>query len=231
MLDAIENSSHLAPLRNQKAWCVWKFEPPVNGGTKPTKVSYYANAPTRRASTTQLKNWDSFEAALTVMRSGGFDGIGYLLAGGLVAALDIDNCRDPATGAIIPWAQKLIDAPRTYVEITPSGTGLRVIGYCRPKSGPVHCKIPEPGGAAHLEIYRKTARYITVSGNPLPGYDVELHDIDALIDRHKRVDLPPPSTQPAKRPRKPLPPDLLSDRVQPADRGTIGRSLFRGREP
>lgn len=228
---AIESSTHLAPLRNQKSWCVWKFEPSANGGTKLTKVPYCADNPTRKASTTHPEGWTSFEAASIAMRSGGFSGIGYLIGGGLIAAFDLDDCRDLATGAITPWARKLIDEGRTYVEITPSGAGLRIIGYCGPKSSPVHCKIPAPGGGS-VEIYRKTARYIAVSGNVLPGHDVELSNIDALVDFHRRSDLPAPKPETPHKtphdslPRKPLPPDLLEAVESDPPVGTRSEKFF-----
>jgi primase-polymerase (primpol)-like protein len=54
---------------------------------------------------------------------------------------------------------------RTYVEITPSGTGLRIIGYGR-AAPPVHnkLKVPEKVGGGSCEIYRTTNKFIAVTG-------------------------------------------------------------------
>ena len=45
------------------------------------------------------------------------------------AAIDLDHCRDASTGSIDSWAQKFLARSRgAYVEITPSGDGLRIWG-------------------------------------------------------------------------------------------------------
>jgi putative DNA primase/helicase len=52
-----------------------------------------------------------------------------------LAAFDLDDCRDPVSGTIAAWANGLIEEAQSYVEITPSGTGLRILGYGR-SAGP-----------------------------------------------------------------------------------------------
>jgi primase-polymerase (primpol)-like protein len=56
----------------------------------------------------------------------GFDGIGIaMLPGNGFSALDFDHCIDDQ-GDIADWAMELLDElPDTYVEKSPSGTGLR----------------------------------------------------------------------------------------------------------
>ena len=47
--------------------------------------------------------------------------------------LDLDHCRDPESGALTEWAADLISrAPRSYTEISVSGTGLHVFGAVAP---------------------------------------------------------------------------------------------------
>src|SRR5262249_17831435 len=106
-----------------------------------------------------------------------FDGIGFMLAE--YGAFDLDKTRDPATGTIAPWAKKLIDDAQSYAEVTVSGTGLRIIGT--PKGNEVHRKKKITDGMS-LETYRRTRRYITKSGNQLPGTPSLLADIDQVID-------------------------------------------------
>ena len=43
-----------------------------------------------------------------------------------LSGIDLDSCRDPATGAIEPWAQAWIDRLASYTEISPSKTGVKI---------------------------------------------------------------------------------------------------------
>ena len=102
-----------------------------------------------------------------------------------LAAGDLDHCRDPETGMVDPWAQTIIDraqAEGDYIEITVSGTGLRVIGK---SNGPALHRRWRVGGreGAGVEVYRNTARYITVSGCEI-GHCEQLPEttlIDAIV--------------------------------------------------
>lgn len=52
-------------------------------------------------------------------------------AGGIGAAvlvLDIDKCRDRVTGVVEDWAIWIVEACQTYTEVSPSGSGLRLVG-------------------------------------------------------------------------------------------------------
>jgi hypothetical protein len=40
-----------------------------------------------------------------------------------------DDCRDPKTGELVQWAVDLVTKANAYSEVTPSGTGMRVIGF------------------------------------------------------------------------------------------------------
>ena len=122
---------------------------------------------------------------LAAFEAGQCDGIGFNLLGTDIAAFDIDDCRDPATGDIAPEAMAIVDRATSYTEMTPSGTGLRVIGYGF--GDKMHRKQTIPGSAVEVESYRKAERYIVVTGNPLPGtrhwpHMVDIGDeIDAVV--------------------------------------------------
>src|SRR5262245_52999790 len=97
-----------------------------------------------------------------------------------LAAADIDHVRDSATGAIAEWAQRLLDqADRTYTEISPSGTGLRIWGTAA--GAPLQRKFNLEHGTA-LELFRRTRKPLTVTGLQLGRYQ-QLGNIDRLIDR------------------------------------------------
>src|SRR5262249_27165317 len=125
--------------------------------------------------------WSVHRADVKAVMGGRANGIGFVLTDTDVAAVDIDKCRDPETGAIDSWAQQILDAaPNSYREITVSGTGLRIIGTA--KGTETHRRFSVAGReGAGIEVYRKATRYITVSGVEQGRCD-KLVNIDALID-------------------------------------------------
>jgi primase-polymerase (primpol)-like protein len=174
----IKATEPLRPLLAQRRWVMWRYE--ARNGSKPSKAPYVAADPNRHASSKDPHDWCDFETAITSAKRHGFDGVSFALTPTIattkpgtftptattwIAAFDLDDCRDPKTGALAPWAQDLIEESRSYVEITPSGTGLRIIGYGRADSA-VHNKLKAPGGGS-CEIYRKAVKFIAVTGDPL----------------------------------------------------------------
>src|SRR5262249_7520997 len=109
-------------------------------------------------------------------------GVVLCLLGSDLTALDLDDCRNVTTGEIEPAARDLFARARSYVEITPSGEGLRIIGKGH---GPkVHRKQPVPSGnGMTVESYRNCERFITITGNALSEATAELADNDALLDQ------------------------------------------------
>jgi hypothetical protein len=169
----------LAPLTKLPRWVVWKWEwrEGKDKDGKWTKPPYQPSNPGRKAENNNPKTWGTFAEAVAMVKSGRADGIGFNLLDSDHGAIDLDKCREPKTEALQPWAQKMVnDAPTdAYVEVTVSGTGLRIIGTTQGEK--LHKK---PG---LFELYRSCERYITVSGLALNGRgDKPLPNIDALLD-------------------------------------------------
>src|SRR5262249_1335016 len=106
---------------------------------------------------------------------------GFVMTDTEFAAFDIDDCRNAKTGEIHPWATKLVERANSYTEITFSGEGLRIIGL---GTGPAI-----PKGAGKMKVgdtritvapYRRSTRYIAMTGNQLNG--AELVNIDTVMD-------------------------------------------------
>src|SRR5262249_60537809 len=91
------------------------------------------------------------------------DGVSYVLTPeDELGAADIDHVRDPATGTVLDWAQRLLDqAGHTYTEISPSGTGLRIWGMAT--GAPLQRKFNLENGTA-LELFPRTRKPLTVTG-------------------------------------------------------------------
>jgi len=165
----------LAPLRTRPQWVIWRLTWRAGHWTKPP---FRCDDPHRFASSADPSSWSSYEAAVAAAAAG--DGITYVLTPeDPFAAVDIDHVRDPVTGTIETWAQRLLDqANHSYVEISPSGFGLRIWGTANGEE--LHRKFELDTGA--LELFRRTRKPLTVTGLQL-GKSQQLGPIDALLDR------------------------------------------------
>ena len=79
------------------------------------------------ASVHDTGTWATLDEAQSWAAMNGGDGVGLVLSqvdNCFVRGVDLDNCRDPETEAIAPWAQEIIDHLATYAEVNPSGTGV-----------------------------------------------------------------------------------------------------------
>ena len=136
------------------AWVGWRYE--LSKDNNWTKPPYQINGQTR-ASTTNPRTWGTFSEALKRYNDGGVDCIGIVLTKELgIVGIDLDHCRDG--GTIAPWALQIITEVHSYTEVSPSGTGIRIL---------VKATLP-PGGRkkGNIEMY-ETGRYLTVTGHHL----------------------------------------------------------------
>jgi len=168
----------LARLIQQPRWVVWKWTVGKDG--KRTKPPFQARAPHKHASSTDPATWCDFDTAMGAYFDRKADGIGFALSGGEIGAFDIDDCRDAETGDVHPWARELVRRCASYAEVTPSGTGIRIIGTA--SGAALHRKfaVPKANGMS-IEIYRRADRYITISGAQI-NEPAELVNIDSEID-------------------------------------------------
>jgi AAA domain len=74
--------------------------------------------------------------------------------------VDLDNCRDPQAGLLVSWADDLVKQFATYTEVSPSGTGVKLI--CRGKIPAALTKTDE------IEMYCE-GRYFALTGVSLNG--------------------------------------------------------------
>lgn len=146
-----------AELRARVAWVCWRYEE-RNG--RRTKVPYTPGG--TKASPTDALTWSNFEA---VHISTGFDGIGFVFStGDPLFGIDLDRAFDEH-GFLKPWAAEIVQAfaGRAYLEYSPSGTGLHIIGKGKVPQGR-RAKIED----GEIEIY-SSERYFTVTGKPYEG--------------------------------------------------------------
>lgn len=171
-------------LKSYDQFCNWKYE--LRKGEQ--KKVPYTPGTARRACVNDPATFEAFDAAASAT---GFDGIGIRVSGRLVG-IDLDHCIE--NGKLLPWAQPIVDRFRdTYIEISPSGTGLRIF-----------CLLPGDfsydtqtyyikHGDIEVYIPGHTNRFLTVTGNALTKADV-VETAEALVwllDTYMRRPTPP----------------------------------------
>jgi putative DNA primase/helicase len=108
-------------LRVRPQWVVWKAV-----GDKPDKVPYSPRTG-RKASSTDLLSWDTFEEALQAYEKGGYTGVGFVFStGDPYTGIDLDGCVDE-NGEIVLWALEIVRYFDSYTELSATGTGLHII--------------------------------------------------------------------------------------------------------
>ena len=111
-------------LRRRPQWLVWKLE---ERDSKPTKIPYIAGG-VGKASSTDSETWRSFDEAVVALKTGRYDGIGFVFStGDPYAGIDLDDCRNPESGELEVWAAKTVQDLDGYAEVSPSGTGVHII--------------------------------------------------------------------------------------------------------
>jgi putative DNA primase/helicase len=140
-------------LKERPQWVCWRY---VARDGKPTKVPYSPSS-FDRASSTDLMTWATFDDAMAALTMSDFDGIGFCFCSAdPFVGIDLDDCRDPETGEIEEWAQKVVQsfADAVHVEVSPSGRGIHLITRGVRKDGVKR---------GSIEIYGQD-RFFTVSG-------------------------------------------------------------------
>jgi len=180
-------------LRNRDNWVTWKYK------YKPerdeyTKILLDVNTG-GFGDSTDPDTWVSFEKAVEYHNDPATDtdGVGFVLSeSDTVVGLDLDDCRDPDSGDLEPWARDVLEDVPTYAEVSPSGTGLRLMGLGFVPSGGNRGDIDDAAG--HLEIY-DSGRYLTLTGHHLEDTPSTVEQVNSEVEAiHTQHIADPPET-------------------------------------
>lgn len=130
-------------------WVTYKIE--HKDGRK-TKIPYNPNTG-ERAKAGQPQTWGRFEEAVSALNTGKYDGIGFEFHKDGFVGIDFDNCIE--NGVLNEWVSSWVARFNSYVEYSPSGTGVHII-----------CEGELPGKAIkrpEAEMY-DCGRFFTVTG-------------------------------------------------------------------
>lgn len=211
-----------AALRERAQWVLWRLVHRPRA-KKPPKIPFGPSG--AAASTTDPATWSTFDEVRAAYGTGGFDGVGFVFtADDPFVGIDLDLCRDPATGELTPTAQAAIARFETYCEISPSGTGIHLI---------LVGKLP-PGGRKRgpVECYEQD-RYFTVTARSPEGVPVRdvVDRTSVLAAWHAEAY---PAQAPVARPAPAVPvitpldddDDRIIERARNAKNGEKFRTLF-----
>jgi hypothetical protein len=167
-----------AELKILRQWVTWRFVWNEKKWTKPP-----INAKSDRLATVDNPDtWASFDEAIAAYLAGSSDGIGLVLSGIGITGVDLDDCRDIANEAIAEWARPIIASMDSYGEVSPTGTGVKLL---------MRGKLP-PGRRrkGDIEMY-DAGRYFTVTGHLLPGCPKLVNERQAQLETlHAKIFLP-----------------------------------------
>ncbi|MHC3378201.1 phage/plasmid primase, P4 family [Haloarcula sp. H-GB5] len=175
-------------LRDREAWVCWHVgcrnchttveygvETCPECGNDTSKIPDDATSG-RYASSTDPETWTDFEAALAYYERDDTHtaGVGYVFTeDGPFVGVDLDNCRDPDTGDLDPWAADAIERCSSYAAVSSSGTGIHILAVG---------ELPEGGNrSGNVEMY-EAARYFALTGSHIDGTPEEPQSAQDAID-------------------------------------------------
>jgi len=157
-------------LKSQRRWVCYKSagdKAPLNARTG------------RNAKTTEPATWSTYAEALSAVERHGFAGVGLVFTGddGLVG-IDLDGCLIKVDDGYqrSKLAKHIMELAPSYTEVSPSGTGLHIIG-----TGVLAQAIKATIKDGKVEVYN-SVRYFTFTEDRVEGTPLEVCDIQHAIN-------------------------------------------------
>lgn len=180
-----------AALRALPQWVLWRL---ILRDGRWTKQPINATNG-ESADSTNPETWAPFEVAANPNAWRGFkaDGLGYVFsAEDEHFGVDLDGCRSAETGEITEEARYWIARFNTYTEVSPSGTGVKIIGV-----GAVPGGRGRRNASAGVECYDRE-RYFTMTGHLLEGSPATVNAAQEALDEFHQTYFPAPAPKPAR---------------------------------
>ena len=151
-------------LKENAKFCNWKYE--TRDG-RLTKVPYNPHT-NNKASVNNANTFTDFNSVVNGLDI--YDGIGIRVDGKIIA-IDLDHCIED--GNLCSWSKEIVSHfPNTYIEISPSGAGFRIIllapdNYLFNKD-----KYYIKKNNVEVYVAGATNRFVTITGNVLQKLDI-----------------------------------------------------------
>lgn len=154
----------LDELANRALWVTWRIEQRMtSAGARWTKVPYAVDG--GRAKADNPSTWMTRAQAEKCAKERSHAGIGLMfgcVGDKYLGGIDLDACFAEA-GDLLPWAKAILDLVPSYVEMSPSGKGLKLFFY-------------HDGATTLRERWRKHVQ----KPNPAGGKDI---GVELYLDR------------------------------------------------
>ena len=191
-----EGKSHVPDeLRDQELFIAYKIESdggkPKKVPKRPTPKGCYNTDPT---STNDAVTYEEAMDAVELSNKGhkderSLDGVGLVIpADSDLVGVDIDDAFDASDGSVMQFALEIVYALPSYVEVSPSGTGLHIICYAPDgllDGAKNKTEIGEEGEAG-LEIYDGN-HYFTFTGRSLKGCAKSVKNVGPAVREIQRA--------------------------------------------
>jgi primase-polymerase (primpol)-like protein len=218
-----------APLR-ELGWVGWRARLGDDGKWK--KDPFQIGAPRRPAANNNLEHWrnEGDVREVQVMAPELFDGFGIaLVLSANITFIDLDHVRDPDTGAVAPWAMRMVNVFDSWTEISVSGEGLHIFVHGRlPGSGLVN--FLDGDLAQKVEAY-SVGRFAYLTGHALEPVRplAERQWLVTLLAEHVRPIRSGATSSAPMRDETPIPQGQRNDQLFRIARGFVRHGL-RGRD-
>lgn len=154
-------------MKERRNFILWKLE--TDGKGKQSKIPYSALYD-GKASTTNRATWTTYECAMERLKSGEYDGLGFVLDKD-ITFIDLDHCMDE-NGALTRLAKSIVDHFQdTFIERSQSGSGIHIFALG---------EVTKAVKTEKIEMYC-TKRYAALTGNALNACD--------LAEAQERIDV------------------------------------------
>jgi P4 family phage/plasmid primase-like protien len=185
-----------AIIKNLPKWVAWKSVPRLDD-KKPTKVPLDVRTE-RGAQANNPRTWSSFNDVFAFIEEWSgedhthIDGSGVEITGTMsefpgyffsaedpFCGIDLDDCRDPESGEVSPWAREIIEHFNSYTELSQSGTGFHILIIGQKPAGSRSRK----GG---IECYDRD-RYFICTGDVVDGHDTindRQAELESFLDKY-----------------------------------------------
>lgn len=164
-------------LQESPRWVLWRNTPRKKGNGEISWAKIPSRVDGMPAKSNDPTTWSTFDVISTTLQNTKSDGIGFVL-GDEIHGIDLDDCRDPVTGALSALAKEVLDRVDGYAEISPSGTGIKIFCKTNLNRNQVNHNIG-------VELYN-SGRYFTVTGHVLDGHtdiNKQLQNLDWLAEK------------------------------------------------
>lgn len=221
-----------AELRARPQWVTWQL---VRRGKdpKPTKVPRDPLGPRHGrehdlADTTDPTTWALFADACATLERKRLAGAGFVFSpDDPYVGIDLDNCRDPETGQVEPWALEIVQDLASYTEVSQSGAGLKAIARGLLPGPGRNRVLPDVG--RKVELYDQ-GRFFALTGHHLEGTPATIERRPAqVLALYARLAPPVPApAAPAVPAERIADDDELLERAGRAANGGDFEGLYRG---